>query len=75
MRGNITAFWYALLDGNRDYRRHTIHSALTVAIPLIRADALRAISKESKKMDGTTYLVPDYGKFKSMLEGIDDNTE
>ena len=29
---------------------------------------LLGISKETKKLDGTTYLVPDYSKFKEALE-------
>ena len=37
-------------------------------IPLVKADTLRAISKESKRMDGTIYLVPDYTKFREAIK-------
>ena len=33
---------------------------------------LLGISKETKKLDGTTYLVPDYSKFKEALEEMND---
>ena len=39
-------------------------------IPLIRADTLKSISKEAKKLDGTTYLVPDYSKFREALKEL-----
>ena len=31
---------------------------------------LLGISKETKKLDGTIYLVPDYSKFKEALEEV-----
>ena len=33
---------------------------------------LLGISKETKRLDGTTYLVPDYSKFKEALEEMND---
>ena len=33
---------------------------------------LLGISKETKKLDGTIYLVPDYSKFKEALEEMND---
>ena len=39
-------------------------------IPLARADTLKSISKESKRLDGTTYLVPDYTKFREALKEL-----
>ena len=38
--------------------------AAKLIIPLVRADTLKSISKEATKLDGTTYLVPDYSKFR-----------
>ena len=37
-------------------------------IPLVRADILKSISKESKRLDDTIYLVPDYTKFREAIK-------
>lgn len=36
----------------------------------IREMTLREVSKEAYRMDGSTYLVPDYGKFRQAVETL-----
>ena len=55
-------------DGARQYVKDGwLHKADQI-IPIVRADTLKSISKESLRLDGSTYLVPDYNKFKEMLD-------
>ncbi len=42
--------------------------AAKAVIPLVRADTLKSISKEATKLDGTTYSVPDYSKFRDAIK-------